>query len=144
MGATLISIAYVSRARHIGEDDVSDILAQSRENNLRLGLTGALLHQPGKYIQILEGPEAEVRAVYRKISLDPRHRSIHLVSSEPIETRQFAEWSMGFRSLSSEAAKQLSGFGDFFARSSRSSGTNTDPSAQMFLDWLSEYWFTAA
>jgi len=144
LGATLISIAYVSRARSTQGDEVSEILEQSRANNLRLGLTGALLHQPGKYVQILEGPETEVRAVFRKINFDPRHHSIHLVSSEPIEKRQFAEWSMGDRSLSGDAMKQLSGFERIFARNSQSSGRSTDPSTQLFLDWLCEYWFAPA
>jgi hypothetical protein len=141
----MISIAYVSAASWpMSDEEVSAILVQARANNVRNGLTGALLFHNGRFIQILEGPEEQLDERIRVITKDPRHRNIHIVSREPIEKRQFAEWTMGFRTLSPDAAKQLDGFDDLFARYGKVAIKNADLSAQLFLEWLSEYWFTTA
>jgi len=51
------SIAYVSAAAaYMTDADVAAILVQSRANNVRNDLTGALFYHRGRFIQILEGP----------------------------------------------------------------------------------------
>ena len=140
----MISIAYVSVAtKPLSEDDVVAILVQSRMNNVRLGLTGALLCHGQRFIQILEGEEQQVLTKYRTISVNPRHRNVHLLSQEPIEKRQFPQWTMGFQPLSGEAMKELDGFDEFFARTGNVQIKHADASAQLFLEWLGEYWFSA-
>ena len=140
----MFSIAYVSVAtKPLSEDDVVAILVQSRMNNVRLGLTGALLCHGQRFIQILEGEEQQVLTKYRTISVNPRHRNVHLLSQEPIEKRQFPQWTMGFRPLSEEATKELDGFDEFFARTGNVQIKHADASAQLFLEWLGEYWFSA-
>lgn len=140
----MISIAYVSVAtKPLSEDNVVAILLQSRANNVRLGLTGALLCHGQRFIQILEGEEQQVLTKYRTISVDPRHRNVHLLSQELIEKRQFPQWTMGFQPLSEEAMKELDGFDKFFARSGNVQIKHADASAQLFLEWLGEYWFSA-
>jgi hypothetical protein len=131
-------------AKPMSEQDVVSILVQSRANNVELGLSGALLFHQGKFIQILEGPEDEVLKKYRTISLDPRHRNIHELSRETTETRQFPEWTMGFRALSLKDANQLDGFDQIFGRTGDVQVKGAEPSAQLFLQWLGEYWFAAA
>jgi hypothetical protein len=140
----VLSIAYVSSAAEaMSDEEIAAILVVSRANNVRLGLTGALLYYRGRFVQILEGPEEQVGDRFRKIGLDPRHRNIHVVSREFIEERQFPEWTMGFRTLSEEAMKQLDGFNEIFGRAGQVRIEGADPAAQMFLEWLGEYWFVA-
>jgi len=73
------------------------ILASSRRNNQRLGVTGVLLYENGIYVQLLEGPREAVRLLYYgTIALDTRHRHPMVRWEFSIETRNFRNWQMGF------------------------------------------------
>ncbi|MDJ0338370.1 BLUF domain-containing protein [Cryobacterium sp. PH31-O1] len=140
----MLSIAYVSAAATaMSDDDIAAILVQARANNVAHQLTGALIYHDRKFIQILEGPEQEVRSRLRAITADPRHRSIHMVSEESITERQFPQWTMGFRPLSDPAVKHLAGYDDIFDGSTGEvhleRGTDQ---AQALLEWLARYWFS--
>jgi hypothetical protein len=138
----LLSIAYVSATTEaMTEDGVAAILVKSRANNRRLGLTGALLYHGGRFIQMLEGPDDEVRARYEIIAADPRHRNVQLISDTAIVERQFPEWTMGFRAPADSALKGFAGFEDFFgARTDQARIDHAENEAQQFLEWLAEYW----
>ena len=140
------SIAYVSVATvEMTDEDIAAILVQSRANNIRHDLTGALLYHQGRFIQILEGPDEPVAARFAAITADPRHRSIHVVSEEPIAVRQFPQWTMGFRPLEDDAVKALAGYDDFFdGRTGEARLKHAENQAQQFLEWLGEYWFARA
>lgn len=137
----MLSIAYVSAATSpISDDEIAGILTLSRANNERHGLTGALLYHGGRFIQILEGPDEAVRARFAVISTDPRHRILQQVREKQVAERQFPQWTMGFRPLSDDSARQLTGFEDFFGRTGRARIEHADNEAQQFLEWLGEYW----
>jgi hypothetical protein len=142
----LISITYVSAAAEAMTDDgVAAILVKSRANNRRLGLTGALLYHGGRFIQMLEGPEDQVRARFDVIAADPRHRSVQVVKETVITERQFPEWTMGFRPLSDSSIKGFAGFYDFFdSRTALERLEHADNEGQQYLEWLAEYWLPAA
>lgn len=74
--------------------DVEDILQQSRHNNAVDGITGLLWHGDGRFLQVLEGPEASVSEAYHRIAADPRHHDLTIWSDRAVETRQFGYWSM--------------------------------------------------
>jgi hypothetical protein len=139
----MISIAYVSVAvAAMADEDVAELLLEARANNLRLGLTGALLYHRGRFIQILEGPDEALLERFAIISADPRHRSVHKISEEPIFVRQFPDWTMGFRPLSDATVTSLPGFADYFdGRKGKARLEHAENSAQQFLEWLGEYWF---
>ena len=141
----MLSIAYVSVATtDMSDADIGDILSQSRVNNAAHELTGALLFHRGRFIQVLEGPDAEVRARFAIIGTDARHRNVQIVTEKFIAERQFPEWTMGFRPLTDDSVKQLDGFDDFFgARTGRARLEHAENEAQQFLEWLREYWFAA-
>jgi hypothetical protein len=142
----VLSIAYVSAATQaMTDDDVAAVLTQSRANNLRNDLTGALLYHRGRFIQILEGPEEQVNARYEIIAADPRHRNVQKMGERVIVERQFPEWTMGYRPLSDESVKNLAGYEDFFrARTGRARIEHANNEAQQFLEWLAEYWLAPA
>ncbi|MGV3556954.1 MAG: BLUF domain-containing protein [Larkinella arboricola] len=94
-------IVYMSHSKDLLTDEaIQDILQTSRENNLKLGITGILLYADGSIVQALEGPKERVKALYEIICQDPRHGHISTVLSHPIRKRAFSEWSMGFKSVS--------------------------------------------
>lgn len=110
----MISLTYLSTATApFSTSELSDLLTATRQRNQAAELTGMLLHVDGHFIQTLEGPEDAVDATFARIQADPRHRSVDVALREGIEARSFADWSMGFESLSPEEASELPGFNDY-------------------------------
>ena len=101
-GRYLLSIVYSSTATDtFSETGLPNLLAESRDNNARLGLTGVLLYREGRFLQLLEGEDDVVRDRMDVIALDPRHQHVAILLEDPIETRQFPEWTMGYESVAS-------------------------------------------
>jgi hypothetical protein len=66
----------------------------SKRNNAELDVTGMLISNRSSFLQVLEGEQKHVNAIYNKILHDPRHTDIELISYEQIEQREFPDWSM--------------------------------------------------
>jgi len=77
--------------------DPASILSASRRNNARVRITGALWFDGKRFLQALEGEDAQVDETFRRIQADPRHRALVLLSSREIATREFGEWAMAYR-----------------------------------------------
>ncbi|MCG6942075.1 MAG: BLUF domain-containing protein [Thiohalocapsa sp.] len=93
-------LCYTSTAiTEMQRQDLVDLLTVSRRNNARLGITGLLLYSSDRFIQLLEGDEAQVRKLYELIRRDKRHRDVTLVSEEHVEARECPDWSMGFQAM---------------------------------------------
>ncbi len=80
--------------------NVQTILAASRVNNARDGITGGLLFSEGCFAQVLEGPTDAVEAAFERIQCDERHSEVTVLQVGPITTRDFPNWSMGFAGTS--------------------------------------------
>lgn len=78
------------------EADLQALLEQSRTYNAQHQITGLLLYSDGRFVQLFEGPEAVVRALYARIQADPRHTQVVTVSDGPGPQRCFADWNMAF------------------------------------------------
>ena len=106
----MIAVIYVSSAAHRMTDaELESILAESRRNNGRDGITGMLLYSDGNFIQALEGPDAAIDAVLARIAQDPRHEGIITVARYVIGQPQFPSWSMGFRPIEHREMTELRG-----------------------------------
>jgi blue light- and temperature-responsive anti-repressor len=105
MSQPLLRITYLSENRiERTSDDVSEvnrILETSQSNNASVGITGALIFNCGFFGQVLEGPQDQIETTFERIQLDPRHFNVRLLCCEPIGSRAFGGWSMGF--VSAEA-----------------------------------------
>jgi hypothetical protein len=90
-------LMYRSRNR-IPEPDrkveLGELFLRARRNNKRSGVTGALLLTGDWFVQVLEGEERAVRAVYDRIRTDPRHDEVTLLESGDAGERVFGRWSM--------------------------------------------------
>jgi hypothetical protein len=105
-GVAMFQLVYVSAAvRPLSKSELGELLAQSRKNNSRLGLTGMLLYKDGDFMQVLEGEEQVVRDMMSTIARDPRHSGILVLIQGDTSQHPFAEWSMGFRDLNSPEAR---------------------------------------
>jgi hypothetical protein len=92
----LVRLLYASRAAGpLTAKLLDDILAQSRRNNPKLGVTGLLCVSDDVFIQVLEGGRDEVCDLYNAIVRDARHAQVRLLSYEEIDQRSFGAWTMG-------------------------------------------------
>jgi hypothetical protein len=82
--------------------EIKDILASSRKNNPRLGISGAMCFLDGVYMQYLEGEAVAVDALYKKIESDLRHRDAKVLVHEPIPRREYPNWSMALLTWNDE------------------------------------------
>ena len=93
----LVRLIYASRATSapIAPDAMLAILRQSKTNNTMHGITGVLCCSQDIFLQVLEGGRSAVNRLYNRISADPRHKDVELLSYQQISERRFAGWSMG-------------------------------------------------
>src|SRR3954468_16894005 len=75
-------LIYISKAKRLmQEDELVALLNESRNWNNDHGLTGMLLYVEGRFIeqnegrfmQVLEGDERQVKSIFEKIKTDVRH-----------------------------------------------------------------------
>lgn len=97
----MIAIIYISSAvRPFSDDELAACLAQYREKNDRLEITGILLYKDGDFMQLIEGPEEAVRSLAKTIYGDPRHHGIIQLIERKTAAREFEDWSMEFQNVS--------------------------------------------
>lgn len=75
---------------------VEEILAASRRNNTRAGVTGALMFNGSAFAQVLEGPQKGVEETFERIQRDTRHGDVTVLECRPVSERAFTDWSMAF------------------------------------------------
>lgn len=91
------TVVYTSRIAPTESDPatlLSTIVQRSQTANQAAGITGAMIHQDGQIIQVIEGEEASIDLLYRKICADPRHTDITELYQQPIIKRSFKQWSL--------------------------------------------------
>lgn len=107
----LCSVVYKSRCRDVASWDLFDsILDSSSRNNPEKGITGVLVATETHFLQVLEGEFAALNATFEKISRDPRHDNVQLISFSDIKRRKFGHWAMhgvGLFDLNRELEKRL-------------------------------------
>ncbi len=91
---TLTRLIYSSHPFGFDTAMLSGILINSRRNNTRDGITGALICRADVYLQLLEGPDDKVEAAMQRIKRDDRHVDIKQHVSEPVADRLFGAWAM--------------------------------------------------
>ena len=61
-----------------------------------------LIHQHGTFLHGLEGEAADVRALYAKVRVDPRHRDVQSLVAIEVDKRLFAGQPMSFYDATEE------------------------------------------
>lgn len=111
----MIQLIYASAATvDFPDEELKELLKIARRNNEPLAVSGMLLYHEGSFLQILEGEESVVLALYDKIEADPRHDNVKMLLRSEIEERSFGDWKMGFYDASGSAQRSNAGFVDFF------------------------------
>lgn len=107
----LHQIVYTSKAtEHLGENQLRELLVQARAKNEAQRISGILLYSQAQIVQVLEGEESAIRAIYEVISHDPRHTDVTTLADGPAARRSFPDWSMGFATVSPADFAPLAGY----------------------------------
>jgi hypothetical protein len=93
----LVRLTYASRASHsVSAELIREVLDSSQRNNPSRGLTGILFCNANVFLQSLEGPRAEVNALYNRLADDSRHKDLTILDYAEINERRYSSWSMGW------------------------------------------------
>ena len=81
-------------AAGVATAEVFNIIDTSNRRNPSRGITGFLLHDGERFLQLLEGPPLEVEGLLAEIERDPRHTDLALIYDEGTEQAWFPDWAM--------------------------------------------------
>ena len=111
----LKTLTYTSRARlDLTDADLGDIHQTARHLNALEGITGLLLFDGSRFLQIIEGGEDAIDDLVERLRADPRHSAFELRDERFVDRRSFEDWSMellrvsaGYRAARDEVATIL-------------------------------------
>jgi hypothetical protein len=111
----IFRLTYVSCAvEMLTEADLDDIESKSLAANDARDVTGLLIVNGRRIMQILEGRESAVLELYEKIRKDTRHVIAKLVSTVEDEGRMLMTWNMVVRDVGSIPADVLKQFNELY------------------------------
>lgn len=106
----MIQLCYISTARpHVAWDTVDEILAVSRSRNAAARVTGLLLFNGKRFLQLLEGAPSSVEETFARIQRDDRHFAVVKLSERTIESREFGSWDMAFEKFETDRQREAVG-----------------------------------
>jgi hypothetical protein len=98
----LAQLIYISKASNPDTLDLGDLIRHSQCNNGQRNITGALFYAGGNFLQLLEGDDEEISAVFDKIAADPRHSGVQRLLLKRVAKRMFPIWKMELVDLDRE------------------------------------------
>jgi predicted type IV restriction endonuclease len=111
----IFRLTYVSCAVEMLTDaDLDDIESKSLAANDARDVTGLLIVNGRRILQILEGRESAVLELYGKIRSDPRHVIAKLVSTVEDEERMLLTWNMVVRDVESIPVDVLNQYNELY------------------------------
>ncbi|MBS0643071.1 MAG: BLUF domain-containing protein [Acetobacteraceae bacterium] len=100
MAGPLYRLVYCSRNGGTSSEnlarEVEAILEPARRRNEGAGLTGALLASASGFAQVLEGPREAIDQAFQRISADPRHADVSVLTFAPAPRRLFPDAPLAF------------------------------------------------
>ncbi len=91
----LKSLTYTSVARpDLGPEDIRAIHETARHLNALDGVTGLLIYDGTRFLQVIEGAESAIDDLLRRLLADPRHSGLTVEDERFNEDREFPDWSM--------------------------------------------------
>ncbi|OWP65093.1 hypothetical protein CDA63_01690 [Hymenobacter amundsenii] len=107
----LFRLVYHSQAVESFTPEALDmLLRRARSRNAQHRISGLLLYSEGRFLQVIEGPGPALDRLYSLIEADPRHCEVRTLAYEPLTTRAFPDWRMGYLPVEAAALEQATGF----------------------------------
>jgi hypothetical protein len=109
------------------DTELHELRDESLSNNPRHGVTGLLLYVNRVFMQVIEGPHAEIGQLFDNIQIDQRNQSVVEMFDRSVDERAFVGWSMGFHSPAAADEITEKGFHNLRSRNDFSTIENYDP-----------------
>jgi len=107
---SIFQLLYTSTAREgLAKPELDAILEAAQRNNAKINVTGFLIFDGTSFIQLLEGNERDVQAVYQKIQGDPRHSQVEPLLQDTKPNRSLSNWAMAYTQLDNDGHRQSGG-----------------------------------
>lgn len=91
----MLSLIYVSTASMAFDAaQLAALRSEAARNNVRCGITGMLVYDGQRFMQLLEGADRTVHATMKRIRRDGRHSQIEILREEDAAERECPDWSM--------------------------------------------------
>ncbi|MEL7208842.1 MAG: BLUF domain-containing protein [Actinomycetota bacterium] len=137
MSDPLLQLAYVSNAvRPLDREELIELMRHARKKNKRLEITGMLLVEGSRFLQVLEGPPAAVSDLYDAIRLDERHECVTTIfCDEQLRQRQYAQWLMGCKILGEGLPADFAALDDRVKDVLRRADADGEAARQLLLDF---------
>jgi hypothetical protein len=91
----LKTLTYTSLARlDLTSQDLADIHQAVRHLNALDGITGLLVFDGARFLQIIEGGEEAIDNLVARLRRDVRHSALEIRDERAVDTRSFPGWSM--------------------------------------------------
>lgn len=126
----IFRLTYLSKpVKSFTDNDLDDIETKSVEANNARDVTGLLIVNEDRILQILEGREESVRELFAKIERDSRHTVIKVVCAVEDEVRLLLTWSMVVRGLTGTPPELLEQFNEVYDEL-----LHADPQSEISID----------
>lgn len=110
----LHELIYTSfSTREMDENDLTDLLEQSRKKNAGLNITGLLVYYKRGFIQLFEGEKSDIFSLYDTICKDERNQQNQILWDGEIKERSFTDWSMAFLNIKDIDQTKLKAYSTF-------------------------------
>jgi len=93
----------------LSDAELEGILEKARVTNSGMEITGFLTYDGDCFVQLLEGPVAQVQDLYKRISTDKRHRDVEKLLEDDVDARTFSAWSMAYAALAPGDFREIGG-----------------------------------
>ncbi|MEM1132555.1 MAG: BLUF domain-containing protein [Pseudomonadota bacterium] len=91
----LAMLLYSSHATSVFDvSELDQLVSKAQQRNQRMGVTGAVFYENGRFLQWLEGPIDSLDRLYDDIGHDNRHTDIEMVCYGLTDHRLFSDWNM--------------------------------------------------
>ena len=93
----LQTICYLSNSRKdLTNQELQSLFFSTKMNNIRLKISGILIHDNGNFFQIIEGKKKHVIDLYQKIENDSRHFNLIKIFDKPIQSSSFKSFRSSY------------------------------------------------
>lgn len=100
-------LIYTSTAtKRMSLDSLQSLGSLSASINANENITGLLLYDSMQFMQVLEGERDIIQQRFDKIKMDNRHTNVKLLMIDNIQERNFSEWSMKVKDISSGSSDE--------------------------------------
>lgn len=98
------TIAYISSATKLNEEDLEKLLVHCKTNNNYIGISGILIYSMDFFFQIIEGSQEDVDELFEKIKTDSRHFNLLKIFDVTTSNKKFERFNCNYITNNDEKA----------------------------------------